>query len=96
MHTHHDEHTGSGEPAAAASWFVAMALTLVLAVALIIALFAWAPWDDDATGPVNEGGNAPAEQQQGGDADAEGGEGGIDIEGDIDVNPDGGEEAPQQ
>lgn len=89
MHTHHE---GSGEPAAAASWFVAMALTLVLVVALVIALFAWAPWDDDNTSGGG-GGNAPEQQQ--GDTQAEGGEGGIDIEGDIDVNP-GGDDEPQQ
>ena len=60
-----------------------MALTLVLVVALIIALFAWAPWDDDNVGGTGDGtrDNVPAEQGEG-DTD-------VDIEGDIDVNPGG-------
>jgi hypothetical protein len=49
---HHDTHghDSGAEAAGAASWLVAMVLFIVLAVAVIIALFAWAPWDDDNVG----------------------------------------------
>ena len=49
---HHDTHghDSGAEAAGAASWLVAMVLFIVLAVAVIVALFAWAPWDDDNVG----------------------------------------------
>jgi hypothetical protein len=47
---HHDAHDSGAEAAGAASWLVAMVLFIVLAVAVIVALFAWAPWDDDTAG----------------------------------------------
>ena len=55
---HHDTHghDSGAEAAGAASWLVAMVLFVVLAVAVIVALFAWAPWDDDNAG-IGEGNN---------------------------------------
>lgn len=49
---HHDAHghDSGAEAAGAASWLVAMVLFVVLAVAVIVALFAWAPWNDDDVG----------------------------------------------
>ena len=47
---HHDTHDSGAEAAGAASWLVAMVLFIVLAVAVIVELFAWAPWDDDNVG----------------------------------------------
>ena len=66
METHHHD----GDSAGAASWMMAMIVTLVVAAILLIALFAWAPWSDDDT-DVTPG---------------TGTEEGVDIEGDIDVN----------
>jgi hypothetical protein len=66
-----------------------MIVFIVLAVALLVALFAWAPWDDDDAGT-----NAPG-TEQGADSD-------VDIEGDIDVTDegdggsDGGQSSPSQ
>ena len=49
MHDVHGHDSGA-EAAGAASWMVAMVLFVVLTVAVIVALFAWAPWNDgDAT-----------------------------------------------
>jgi hypothetical protein len=62
---------------------VAMVLFAVLMIALLVALFAWQPWDDDTTG-----GGTGTEQQQG--------EGGIDIEGDIDIDPNAPQTSPGQ
>lgn len=52
MTHHHDthRHDSGAEAAVAASWMVAMVLFVVLAVAVIVALFAWAPWNDDDVG----------------------------------------------
>lgn len=88
-HDHVDSH-GSAEAAGAASWMVAMVAFLVLAFALVVAMFVWAPWDDDDTGG---GGNVPGENVDDGEN--------IDIEGDIDINggdAEGGDsgEQPQQ
>lgn len=49
---HHDTHgyDSGAEAAGAASWLVAMVLFVVLTVAVIIALFAWAPWNDGDSG----------------------------------------------
>jgi len=49
---HHDAHghDSGAEAAGAASWFLAMVLFVVLGVAVIVALFAWAPWNDDNAG----------------------------------------------
>lgn len=45
---HHDAHGSAGaEAAGAMSWLIAMMLFVVLMVFLIVALFAWAPWDDN-------------------------------------------------
>jgi hypothetical protein len=63
-----------------------MMLMVVLAVAVIVALFAWEPWEDDAT-TTPGGGNVPAEQDQ----DAEGGDVNIEGEADIDVDAPQGE-----
>ena len=82
----HDAHGhGSGaEAAGAASWLVAMVLFIVLAVAVIVALFVWAPWNDDNVG----GGGTGTEQNN------------PDIQGDININdntdPNSGGNAPQQ
>ena len=44
---HHDVHghDSGAEAAGAASWMVAMVLVVSLTVLMIVALFAWAPWD---------------------------------------------------
>lgn len=92
-HTHdaHDSHA-SAEAAGAASWMVAMVAFLVLAAALVIALFVWAPWDDDNTSSVPGGGNVPG-VNEGTDNNSEGG---VDISGnDINVDPNGGEQSGQ-
>lgn len=47
MTVHH--HDSSSEASGAAAWMMAMVFTVVLAVALIVALFVWAPWDDNTT-----------------------------------------------
>ena len=49
---HHDAHghDSGAEAAGAASWFLAMVLFVVLGVAVIVALFAWASWNDDNAG----------------------------------------------
>ena len=44
------ETTPTAEATGGASWLVAMVLFVVLAVAVIVALFAWALWDDDDIG----------------------------------------------
>lgn len=76
MHEHHGEHDTGAAAAGAASWLIAMVLFVILAVALIVALFVWAPWDDDGATGTQPG----TEQQQG----QEGSD--IDISGDVDVN----------
>lgn len=74
MHdVHHD--SGAGEASGAAAWLMASILFLVVAVVLFIALFAWAPWNDDNAG---------------GGVDQPGSEENIDIQGDIDINDGGG------
>jgi len=77
MTVHH--HDSSSEASGAAAWMMAMVFTVVLAVALIVALFVWAPWDDDSVGGTDTG----TEEQGGSD---------VDIEGDIDVNDGTGNE----
>lgn len=79
----HGHHSDASEPAAAASWMVAMVLFVVLAIALVVALFAWAPWDDNNVGG---GGGTTNEQQGEGDSD-------VNIDGNIDVT-DGDQPAP--
>ena len=46
---HHDVHghDSGAEAAGAASWMVAMLLVVFLTVLMIVALFAWAPWDNN-------------------------------------------------
>jgi hypothetical protein len=69
-----------------------MVVFAVLAVALIVALFVWEPWEDDDAG--TGGGTVPGTEEGAGEGD-------VDIEGDIDVEGgDGGEggeggEAPE-
>lgn len=56
-HEHH--HADASEPSAVAGWFVAMVLFVVIALAMAVALFAWAPWEDDTVG----GGETDTQQQ---------------------------------
>ena len=60
-HSHHSD--AAAESAAAASWFVAMALFAVLVAALVIAMFAWAPWDGNGVIRTNSGSNQPNIEQ---------------------------------
>src|SRR5437899_7202269 len=72
MALHH--HDAGSEASGAAAWMMAMVLTAVVAVALIVALFVWAPWDDntktntapgDRTVPENQAStSAPQATQQ--------------------------------
>jgi hypothetical protein len=62
---------------------VALAAFFVLALALVVTLFVWAPWDDDNSSTAPGGGDVPAE----------GADENINIEGDIDIN--GGDEPSQ-
>ena len=56
----HDHHTDSGaEAAGAASWLIAMVLFVIIAVAVIIALFAWAPWESSGTRNTIPNNNVP-------------------------------------
>ena len=50
---HHDTHghDSGAEAAGAASWMIAMVLFVVLTVAVIVALFGWAPWNDGDSTP---------------------------------------------
>jgi hypothetical protein len=65
MHHETHGHDSGAEAAGAASWLVAMVLFVVLAVAVIIALFAWAPWNDSDTtgGGTDIEFNNPPDQQ---------------------------------
>ncbi len=82
MDTHH--HDGHADASGFAGWMGALVF-LIIGVVLFVALFAWAPWDDD-----NDGSAVPdTGTEEGSD---------IDINGDIDVGPNsgsGGEQQPQ-
>ncbi|MEX1195693.1 MAG: hypothetical protein WD904_08970 [Dehalococcoidia bacterium] len=82
MATHHEGHSGS-ESAAAASWLMAMVLFVVLAFALVVALFVWAPWDDDAVSTPGTNDAVPGEQDNGG---------GVNIDGEADIDVGSGDE----
>lgn len=80
-HTHHDEHYAGGDAAAgAAAWMMAM-FAVIAGVALLVALFVWAPWNDGTvtTNTDNTSEQAPADDG-----------GGVSIEGnDVDINTGG-------
>jgi hypothetical protein len=48
MDTHHHDSHAAGEASAVAGWMGALVFLIVAAI-LLIALFAWAPWDDNNT-----------------------------------------------
>jgi hypothetical protein len=80
MDTHHD----SGHAADAsgfASWMGALVFLIVAAI-LLIALFAWAPWDD-------EGGSSTPDTGTEENTD-------VDIDGNIDVDGGGNQPQPSQ
>jgi hypothetical protein len=76
MDTHHHNSGADG----AAAWLVATMVSLFVAVVLLVAFFAWAPWDDDST--VNPG---TGTEEGAGEGDTD-----VNIDGDIDVNGGGG------
>jgi hypothetical protein len=75
MDTHH--HDSTADASGFAGWMGA-AVFLIVAVILLIALFAWAPWDDDATTTTPDTGT-----EEGSD---------VNIDGEIDVNDNTGDQ----
>jgi hypothetical protein len=69
MDTHH--HDGTADASGFAGWMGALVFLIVAAI-LLIALFAWAPWDDDNANTTPDTGT-----EEGSD---------VDIDGNIDVN----------
>jgi uncharacterized membrane protein len=56
---HHDAHghDAGAEAVGAMSWLIAMVAFVVLMVFLVVALFAWAPWDDNGVFRSSSGTN---------------------------------------
>jgi hypothetical protein len=76
MDTHHHDAGHGGDSSAFASWMGALVF-LIIGVVLLVALFAWAPWDDDD--------NSSTVPDTGTEENSD-----VDIEGDVDVDTDDG------
>jgi hypothetical protein len=86
MDTHHHDSHVDGGASAYAGWMGALVF-LIIGIVLLVALFAWAPWDDDDAGTTTP----DTGTEEGSD---------VNIDGNVDVDTDdgdgsGGEQQPQ-